>query len=219
MKPWIYGICPFFVGFFLIRFIPMQMYDRLLLSVGIIFIMPAHLILNLVFMSLEIKENRVRRFCALPVSVNLIGLARLITPFIIFLPFWLLAIFDFTTTPPDFLYEDEFGALYPMDEASIRELIWGTIAFWGIWLMIIYAFRLGTELYGKILLFFMTIIFLALSIVSVYYPLQKFANIILDLIVLPFQPPWGLFSFALVPILFCLVIHLSFLRRRSYLVT
>jgi len=174
------------------------------------YIINVHLVINLLLLLGEMRENRIRLLATLPVTVPTIGLARLVTPLLLLGLFVLLCVLhDFTLPPQVFDWNYRSYGLFGVT-------MHGWWYAFGWWTAITFGCRLITERSGRILL----VLYLVLILTAddfIYYVLHPpVATMATDLIE-NLMGRWGLSGFyLLLALASCIVLQISFVRRRSY---
>jgi len=189
-----------------------------------------HFIVNLVLLYLEMKETRLRHLVPLPISETGIGIARLVTPFFLWLAYVLLSVicvlvllsgFDIEPSniadPPFELVDAGLVLVHPSqpDTANVIPPWYALLLALNVWLAITYAARLFSELYGRILLLIgaIVILFDGLVLPSIHKVLARNVDAYIW-IMLERHYNWIMLCAV---VFFCLLIHVSFVRRRSHL--
>ena len=180
-------------------------------SIVLFGILITHGIFNFTLLYLEASENRTRLISSLPIPRRQVGFARLLAPALLFGAFLLLCVAHLMTVPSVFFYYQ--FCISPFDRGvGVMFLLLSL----GIWLTITYAIRLFTEYYGRILLAAWLAWHIVVNIViSVfgYYVCHEILMILEHFLI----PPAGTLLFLVLPIGLCRIIHVSYMRRRSYL--
>jgi hypothetical protein len=168
-------------------------------------IMLVYVIGCIVVLYIETSESRLRRLAVLPIPIVSIGRARLLVPLALYAIYMILVLL---TKLPLLIAWKSLGESPIASFACDLLLVNARLAC--EWLLVTYGIRLLSELYGRMLLLVALFLYLA----SALFLLEPIRNHILDLISgYGFSAPWSL----LTVIFFMFLIHLSFLRRRSYL--
>lgn len=186
----------------------------------IISIILFHQLLNLALVYLEIRENHLRSIAVLPVPRGKIGAARIVTPAVLLVIFLLLAasvtlLLIWNLPRSVHFYRSGWNlALFSPWTTNIH-YSWNLALGIGLWSITVYAIRLASEYYGRLLLvaYIVTMVFLRIE--------QSIGNswLLRKITLFLYQgqyPSLTGFGLMVLTLLLCLVIHGSYLRRRSF---
>lgn len=177
----------------------------ILITIILTFLPVLYIVMQLQLLLREIREKRCRLQCLLPLAINRTSYTRLLVPLILLILFWLTACVLFVAFYR-FSFLDFGPREYSVDQKDLLILM-GSIP-------LTYGLRLFSEKIGIIFgLFYIGIMALG----SIYFGAGSEREYIVPLfhefVVHTINP----YFFAVATILFCLIIHFSFMTRNSYL--
>ncbi len=221
LKPWILGVSGFFI---LISLIVAARTNEANVSVMVwefpgvgVFAGVASIGFIFATLYLEIKENRLRQQAVLPVPIREVGEARVVVPVMVWLIFAglialtiIIQIVRFAVLIPDFPAKASVFLFVNTD--------WKSFCLYAItiWISIVYGLRLFSEWHGRLLLGAVLCVFMLQVVMSNFF-WRFYATVWTDRVFYWFEPPMNYVTYLLLLILFVLVIHVSFLRRRSFM--
>jgi len=194
---------------------PYELYDAMTTIPPIV--IGVHIIFVLVMLFFEIREGRPRRVCHLPIKVSDAGYARILVPFCVMAFFSLLCLVCIGILLLEASIIDPLFRYYDVTRIPLAQIFIDMLHVFLLWLFGTYAIRLLSEWQGRLILLVWFGLFLIHSSILLIIN-ERVARFLWDLQVWAFgELPRGLYvTFAFILVL-CVVLQISFMKRKLYM--